>query len=184
MSASTTVGGDSYIATEFANRWVEQQWKKQKEDLEKFPDKKELQKFKPFYDKTKMNTMNTNTKQYNNPSPTIGRDYSHAKQFACRRIAQTHMVTMVFTIFYSKEDTALYGGIQQRIRNTGNSSALTDYFTHDFVLNIDGKEVEFRSGETYAIDLLKKAWLSLTDKSKSDNIRFDEVKEWTNEHGT
>jgi hypothetical protein len=175
---------DSYVAKEFANRWVERQWKKQKEDLEKFPDKKELQKFKPFYDKTEMNTMNNHSNQYYNPSPTIGRDYSHAKQFACRRQSQLHISTMVFTIFYSKEDTALYGNIQQRIRNPGNSNGLTDYFTSDFVLNIHGKEIEFRSGETHAIDLLKEAWLSLTDKSKSSDIRFDEVKEWANEHGT
>jgi hypothetical protein len=178
------VGVDSYIAKEFANRWVEQQWKKQKEDLEKFPDKKELQKFKPFYDKTEMNTMNNHSNQYYNPSPTIGRDYSHAKQFACRRQSQLHISTMVFTIFYSKEDTALYGNIQQRIRNTGNSNGLTDYFASDFVLNIHGKEIGFRSGETHAIDILKEAWLSLTDKSKSSDIRFDEVKEWANEHGT
>jgi hypothetical protein len=159
------VGVDSYIAAEFANRWFEQQLKIQKQEAEN------------------MNPINTNNStMHNNPIPTIGRDYNHAKQFACRRHSQYHISTMVFTIYYSKEDNPLYGSVQQRIRNKHKSSGLTDYFGNEFLLNIDGKEIAFVPNETHSIDILKKAWFVLTDMGKGDDLRFDEVKEWTNEN--
>jgi hypothetical protein len=159
------VGVDSHIATEFANRWFEQQLKILKQEAED------------------MNPINTNNStMHYNPTMTIGRDYNHAKQFACRRRSPHHISTMVFTIYYSKEDNPLCGSVQQRIRNTHNSSGLTDYFGNDFLLNIDGKEMKFSHDEIHSIDILKKAWFVLTDKGKGDDLRFDEVKEWTNEN--
>ncbi len=154
MSANTTVGVDSYIAREFANNWVQQQSKKHRE-LTK------VKHHKQYYEYARKNPMQNMI--------------TETKQFACRKSTGNHISTMVFTIFYDKDGNAIDGAVEQRITTADQPS----YFTHDFFINIDGREVEFTGDGRYSMNMLRAVWHSLVNKSIAP---FVEIPDWNKTH--
>ena len=117
---------------------------------------------------------------YGNQIPRT--DYKTAKQFACRRSHHPHPhSTMVFTIYYNEDGKAIYGDVEQRIneRNLNPSITGQPYYLHEFKLDIDGKSLLFQVGVPYQVEVLKKAWVSLTQNPIKD-LQFTEVKDWSN----
>lgn len=108
-------------------------------------------------------------------------DYKTAKQFACQRKHLPHPhSTMVFTIYYNEDGRAIYGDVEQRIneRNLNPSITGQPYYLHEFELDLDGKRFRFQVGVPYNVDVLKKAWVSLTQNPVED-LRFTEIKDWS-----
>ena len=108
-------------------------------------------------------------------------DYKTSKQFACRRKHLPHPhSTMVFTIYYNEDGKAIYGDVEQRIkeRNLNPSVPSSPYYLHEFNLDLDGKAHLFQVGVPYQVEFLKKAWISLT-KNPVEDLRFTEIKDWS-----
>jgi len=176
LSENTPVGVEYCISTEFAkkfaSKWVEKHQEKHQE---------QKQKYKHQTKNSENKTMNTTI----NPTTTNGkngtRNHARAKQFACfNENYPTHISTMVFCIYYDERGIAIDGSLEQRIRHKNNGNGLADY-TQEFMLNIDGRETKFLPDVRYSIDLLKKAWIRLTNNS-NPTLCFKEIKDWRNEH--
>ena len=108
-------------------------------------------------------------------------EHKTTKQFACRRSHLPHPhSTMVFTIFYDKDDKAICGEVEQRIKERNLNPSITGqpYYLHEFELVIDGKSRLFQVGVPYEVEFLKKAWIYLT-KNPLKDLQFTEIKDWS-----